>query len=174
MTNYKIQNLKVKTKLAEVYDEYLENDTSFINHHKNIRPHNTEHDQVDCPNLYIRKATIIPSNHAQKRLQQRSIPNQAILLAFTYGRQIAWNYGSTLLYLGQKEIECAAMEEPQMHQTLEKLVGLTMIQSTEGEVITVYRNPRGISGIIKSLRGRRQKVRSVASSLKGGAEYDGN
>ena len=91
--------------------------------------------------------------HAVMRMSQRHITEQAMQAALVYGRKFHIR-GATVYAVGRKEIEHYKIEDVD----LAEYDGVQVVCSSEGIVITTYRN-RDFSGLRprrKSARSRRQ------------------
>lgn len=75
------------------------------------------------------------TRHASLRSQQRSISLPTIDLVTTYGRKIHAR-GATFMVVGRKEVD----RYKGMGIDLSKAQGVHVLLSTQGQVITTYRN----------------------------------
>lgn len=82
-----------------------------------------------------RPACLQLTQHASLRSQQRSIPLPTIDLVTTYGRKIHAR-GATFMVVGRKEVD----RYKGMGIDLSKAQGVHVLLSTQGHVITTYRN----------------------------------
>ena len=78
--------------------------------------------------------------HASRRMQQRGITQEMITLTLQYGR-VKYAKGAQHYIVGRKEVDYAAREG----QDLRSCNGIHLLLSSEGEVITVYRNRSSVS-----------------------------
>lgn len=77
----------------------------------------------------------VVSRHAAVRMQQRAIPVRAVDAALTYGRQIQAK-GVTFCVIGRKEVKRYAA----LGVDLSEIEGLQVLVSSDGAVVTAYRN----------------------------------
>lgn len=82
-----------------------------------------------------RPAHLQLTQHASLRSQQRSISLPTIDLVTTYGRKIHAR-GATFMVVGRKEVD----RYQGMGIDLSQAQGVHVVLSTEGQVITMYRN----------------------------------
>ena len=89
--------------------------------------------------------TVILSSHAITRTAQRNIKNCDIEYVLENGQRI-FNGGALHVFLGKKDIPEGDNKRNRAHQ----LVGTTVLMNpTSGEIITVYRNRKGLKAIRK-------------------------
>jgi len=75
------------------------------------------------------------SDHARLRMGQRGVSEEAVELALTYGRKIH-SRGAVFYVIGRKEISKLEDDMPE----IATLDGVQVIASSDGSVITVYKN----------------------------------
>ena len=73
--------------------------------------------------------------HAQRRMQQRGITSEMIMLTEQFGR-IRYAKGAQHYIVGRKEVAEAAAQG----QDLRSCNGMHLVLSSRGQIITVYRN----------------------------------
>lgn len=79
--------------------------------------------------------SLLLTQHASLRSQQRNISLPTIDLVTTYGRKIHTR-GATFMVVGRKEVD----KYKGMGIDLSKAQGVHVLLSTQGQVITTYRN----------------------------------
>jgi hypothetical protein len=82
-----------------------------------------------------RTTSFLLTQHASLRSQQRNISLPTIDLVTTYGRKIHTR-GATFMVVGRKEVD----KYKGMGIDLSKAQGVHVLLSTQGQVITTYRN----------------------------------
>lgn len=87
------------------------------------------------------------THHASLRSQQRCISRPIIDLVTTYGREIHTR-GATFMVVGRKEVD----KYKSLGIDLSKAQGVHVLLSTEGQVITTYRNQD-----LRKIRPRKRK-----------------
>jgi hypothetical protein len=81
------------------------------------------------------------SIHAQKRCQQRAIPEWAITKVLQLG-EVIYKQGLTFHYLTRRDI--LDVIDPSMQ---ERLFNLVVIRDKNGEIITAYRHKEGVKKV---------------------------
>ena len=82
-------------------------------------------------------ANIETSRHSEKRMSQRGIGEDDILIVQQYGR-LLYSRNACIHVVGKKEVKEAKRE----NINLQKYEGIHVISSVEGTVLTVYRNKK--------------------------------
>jgi hypothetical protein len=78
------------------------------------------------------------SQHAQKRMRQRGIPEQAIGFLFKYGKREHDHHGCTVVFLTSHSRERIAREADQsLLKRLEPALDIYAVVDTKGFVVTV-------------------------------------
>lgn len=90
--------------------------------------------------------------HAGERMTERCLTPNAIEVAEEWGR-VVYTRGAVILAIGRKEVATARTTAG---VDLSRLEGLTVVTSSEGVVVTAYRN-RDLSGLRRSCNKRRWK-----------------
>ncbi len=80
-------------------------------------------------------ASDIMTHHANARMISRSISEEAILAAITFGKEV-FTRGAVVYALGKKEVKKAYHEAGD----LSRFMGVQVVCSHRGVVITAYRN----------------------------------
>lgn len=89
------------------------------------------------------------SQHAAKRMQQRRISEMAVFITLLYGREV-YTRDACICVIGQKEVHNCLRQGVD----LSAHAGMHVVLSSNGAVMTVYRNP--------DLRGLRPRKRRYA------------
>ena len=95
--------------------------------------------------------------HARKRSARRNVAPNAVEYVLEYGRMVQ-RTGVTFFFLGRRDIppcdRCASWAS--------RLEGTIVIVASDGEVITLYRNRRGLRPIVRKMKyrlcGREQRA----------------
>lgn len=116
-----------------------------------------EMDETDAAD-WLHDATAEPGNtsgvvsftwHARKRSARRNVAPDAVEYVLAYGRMIQ-RTGVTFYFLGRRDIppcdRCASWAS--------RLEGAIVIVAPDGEVITLYRNRRGLRPIVRKMKYR--------------------
>jgi len=86
------------------------------------------------------------SQHAQQRMRERNLPRNAIRAALDYGR-VVHTRGASIHAIGRKEVESAKHHGVD----LSGFEGVQVVCSTDGKILTAYRN-RDFRGLRPSKR----------------------
>jgi len=106
--------------------------------------------RIDCEQLMF-------SCHAMERVAKRNLSKEAIDYALRHGQRI-YCTGIVFYFLGKRDI----LEDDRRNSEIMRLVGLTLLVSQDQELITAYRNPKGLRAI---KRKRKYRYRRSDSSL---------
>lgn len=90
------------------------------------------------------------SSHARRRAAQRNLAEDALRYVMTYGREIR-RTGVTFIVLRQRDIPREDLRLP----WVARLAGTVALASSEGEVITLYRNGLAVGAIKRKMKYRR-------------------
>jgi len=85
--------------------------------------------------------------HAQRRLARRNVPPNAVDYVLAHGRTIQ-RTGVTFFFLGRRDVPPADRHT----SWASRLEGTTVLVASDGMVITVYRNHRGLRAILRKLK----------------------
>ena len=98
------------------------------------------------------------------RYQQRGIQDEDVRAAISYGKRVPWFHGAVLYYLGNREMTVTLSQEPDLRCHADHLVGLSvLVNRSSGEVITAFKEKRGIHKIAQNYGGVRRKHTPVPS-----------
>lgn len=86
--------------------------------------------------------TLIPSKHFLWRSAQLQLSPSDLAFVLEHGR-LLHRTGILFRFLGRKDIPKKLRREP----TISRLEGVTLLLSSEGTVITAYKNPQGLQQI---------------------------
>lgn len=78
------------------------------------------------------------SPHAQRRRAQRSVSDEQITFALTWGHEIPQRSGRTAWHVGEREIQAARRAGERVP---ERVLGLAAVTAEDGTLVTVVRSP---------------------------------
>lgn len=84
-----------------------------------------------------KRANVEFTMHTEKRMSQRAIDENDILMVLLYGR-VLHSRNACIHVVGKKEVKEAQKEKI----NLEKYEGIHVISTNDGKVLTVYRNKK--------------------------------
>ncbi|RTE67325.1 hypothetical protein EH243_03745 [Amphritea opalescens] len=76
------------------------------------------------------------TKHAEKRLQQRAIPEEMLLFISLYGEEVAQKGGSHEHRLTKRAVKALRKDLKKVLQHLDSLSNTYVIEGTEGKIIT--------------------------------------
>lgn len=100
------------------------------------------------------------TEHARVRCAQRSIDAESFEFIKKHGRKIR-RTGVTFFFLGKRDIP----EKIRHQDRFSKLEGSVLLVSPDGELITAYRNKRGLKTIMKKPKHRLPSFQSRSNPL---------
>lgn len=104
--------------------------------------------QIACQSFELPVTELALTHHALERMKTRRVSEKAIQLILTYGRLVHVR-GADIYAVGRREVEQSRL----LGIDLGALEGLQVVCSSDGAVITVYRN-KDFRGLRPSGRGR--------------------
>jgi hypothetical protein len=85
-----------------------------------------------------------------------------IEITLKYGEKRRWFHGAFIYYLGKRALAAALINEPALRYQAQRLEGSTVLTwESSGQVITVFKDKRGLRQIFKNYQGRSRKRADV-------------
>jgi hypothetical protein len=128
---------------------------------------NQENEPVAGPQIIHETQSL--SIHAQQRLAQRNLDQDAIDYVLQHGRVIR-RTGILFYVLAARDIP----RHDRRNSSVSRLIGTTILVSHDGTIITVYRNRRSLRAIVRKhkqwvdMRQRKPQAAAIESSTEHG------
>ena len=108
------------------------------------------HEPAGMPTGMCRRTRLLSlTDHARRRGARRNVEPDAVDYVVAHGRRIQ-RTGVTFIFLGRRDVPSA----DRCMSWASRLEGTIVLLAPDGEVITVYRNQRGVRAILRKVKYR--------------------